>query len=141
MTARPCLSCGEPSNGTRCPTCQAAKTSRTDRRRGSAHQRGYSSRWQRLSSRARRLQPFCLWCGSTGNLQTDHLRWPARKLADVRVLCQTCHATAPARRGASAEQHETSSRVGRNPDGRGSQTLGAAPLPVIHDNGFQLEEK
>lgn len=104
MTARPCLDCGEPGPGTRCPDCQQHRPA--ERARGTAHERGYDARWTRLSRRARRLQPFCTWCGAVDHLQADHLRWPARSLDDVRVLCQPCHATAPARRGRAAEGGE-----------------------------------
>lgn len=99
MTQRPCLTCGEPSPGTRCAEHAAEHLQRSDAVRGTAHQRGYTARWQRLSRRARKAQPFCLWCGSPEDLQADHLTWPARTLRDVRVLCADCHAQAPDRRG------------------------------------------
>jgi 5-methylcytosine-specific restriction protein A len=58
-------------------------------------QRGYSSAWDRLSRRARRLQPFCTDCGTRGSLDNpltaDHLRWPARSLRDVEVVCRRCN--------------------------------------------------
>lgn len=103
MTARPCLDCGELADATRCPSCQQRRPH--EQRRGTATARGYGSRWTRLSTRARRRQPWCLWCGSSDELQTDHLTWPARSLDDVRVLCAPCHAQAPDRRGPNAEHH------------------------------------
>ena len=61
--------------------------------------RGYGSAWQRLSARARRLQPFCSDCGATDDLTADHSpeAWervaaglPVR-LADVDVVCRGCN--------------------------------------------------
>jgi len=41
------------------------------------------------------VQPFCTDCGHWGSnanpLTTDHLRWPARTLADVDVVCRSCN--------------------------------------------------
>lgn len=82
MTLRPCLDCGVPSASTRC----------------SAH-RGYDSAWERLSQRARKLQPFCSDCGSTEDLQADHSpeAWARRaagkaiRLKDIDVVCGRCN--------------------------------------------------
>lgn len=101
VTLRPCLDCGTPTAGSRCPTCQPAR----QRTIGSAHQRGYDSTWRRLSQRARRLQPWCSACGAVENLTTDHLpsAWQRRaegktiRLADVAVVCGPCNT----RRGSS----------------------------------------
>jgi len=78
MTLRPCLDCGEPTALTRCP-----------------EHRGYDAEWDRLSRRARRLQPWCSDCGSTEDLQADHLpsAWERRaqrkplRLKDIEVVC------------------------------------------------------
>jgi 5-methylcytosine-specific restriction enzyme A len=59
-------------------------------------QRGYGSRWQRLSSLARQRQPWCTFCGSTRDLVADHIN-PATRgegaltFADVQVLCRRCN--------------------------------------------------
>ena len=55
MTLRCCLKCGEPTTGPRCPE-------HTTDAKGTATARGYNSSWDRLSKRARRLQPFCSLC-------------------------------------------------------------------------------
>lgn len=82
MTAKPCLDCGQPTAGTRCP-----------------EHRGYDRRWRVLSERARKLQSWCSDCGSTEDLQTDHSpeAWariaagkPVR-LRDVDVVCGPCN--------------------------------------------------
>jgi hypothetical protein len=94
MTARPCLNCGEPTDGSRCEECYASRP-RSEHALTSS-ERGYDSRWRRLSVRARRLQPWCSDCGATDDLTADHRRWPARSLADVEVVCRSCNG----RRGA-----------------------------------------
>lgn len=62
-------------------------------------QRGYGARWQRLSRKARQLQPFCSDCGATEDLTGDHTpeawaRYEAGKvlrLKDIDVVCRTCN--------------------------------------------------
>lgn len=71
-------------------------------------ERGHDAAWGRLSTKARRLQPWCEICGMPGSpdrpgvpgnpLNGDHIRWPARSLADVRVLCRRCNSKAGAAR-------------------------------------------
>lgn len=103
MTLRPCLDCGEPATGPRCPE-------HTLDHKPTAHARGYDAAWTRLSKRARRLQPFCADCGSTEDLQTDHTpeAWARKaagkpiRLQDVQVLCGPCNRAAGAARGHSA---------------------------------------
>lgn len=90
MTLKPCIQCGEPSPGTRCSPC-----------------RGYDSQHDKLSKRARRLQPWCSGCGATEDLQLDHgpQTWKRRaegkplRLQDYRgVYCGDCNrANGPAR--------------------------------------------
>lgn len=103
---RPCLVCGEPGPGSWCP--EHAPTRARARRPPTKlpfRQAGYDGAWDRLSARARRLQPFCLDCGSTRDLQADHLpsawhraeRGLPLRLSDVEVLCAGCNV----RRGSS----------------------------------------
>lgn len=95
---RPCLVCGVPSEGSRCPEHTAERG--RGRQRASFRQRGYGAAWDRLSKRARRLQPWCNTCGATERLQADHLptAWERAeqgkplRLTDVQVLCEPCHA-------------------------------------------------
>lgn len=103
--SRPCLGCGvlvekpEPNNGARCWRCRNRHEYDYPHKRGertdglSASQRGYDARWQRLSRLARRMQPFCSDCGCPDDLTADHLRWPARTLKDVDVLCRPCNSS------------------------------------------------
>lgn len=95
MTLSPCLNCGEPTTGPRCP--EHTTDNRRDHR---ADTKTY--RWTQLSQRARRLQPFCLLCGTTKQLQADHsprawARMAARlplRLHDITVLCGPCNSRA-----------------------------------------------
>ena len=105
MTWTVCVDCGEVTPGTRCDDCQTEREARTTERKGSATARGYDSRWQRLSTRARTLQPFCTDCRTTLDLTADHLVWPARTLADVEVVCRPCNSRRGATRGLGASRH------------------------------------
>lgn len=106
---KPCLTCGTPSPGTRCSSCQPADA-------GTTAQRGYDNQWRRLSERARRLSPFCEDCGTTLDLTTDHTpeAWRRRarglriRLIDVAVVCRGCNT----RRG---KARPTTTDLGRVP--------------------------
>lgn len=93
MTLTACIVCGDVTARTRCPLHDR------DRGKASAGRRGYDYRWQRLSERARRLQPWCSDCGTSDDLTADHLHWPARGLEDVEVVCRSCNSKRGASRG------------------------------------------
>jgi 5-methylcytosine-specific restriction enzyme A len=107
MALRPCLDCGTPARGSRCPRDQREH----ERRRGSATERGYDSAWRKLTIRAKAAQPWCSACGTTRDLTVDH-RDPSTKgradltLADVDVLCRSCNSRKGARRSAHATSDE-----------------------------------
>lgn len=107
---KPCLSCGEPTSSTRCPECSPPTVRRT------ARERGYDTAWDRLSKRARELQPFCSRCYTTERLTLDHKpsAWrrkaegKAIRLKDVQVLCDDCqHAVGSSRPGSDRARAET----------------------------------
>lgn len=99
---RPCLTCGDLSEDTRCEehTAETARVHERERVRLTPRERGYDAAWIRLSKRARRLQPWCLDCGTTSDLSADHLpqawikheRGEALTLADIEVVCLSCNA-------------------------------------------------
>lgn len=121
MTAlpRPCLDCGDLASSSRCEPCAEVHDREQqrveDETRGSATARGYDAAWQRLSTEARRKQPWCSDCGHWGNaanpLTADHLpgAWEKRAagkaltLLDVEVVCRDCNT----KRGAARGQHVT----------------------------------
>lgn len=92
---KPCLVCDELSEQSRCEEHRLKNG-----KKKSATKRGYDFAWERLSKRARRLQPFCSWCYSTEDLTTDHSpeAWDRMerglpiRLSDVDVLCRSCNA-------------------------------------------------
>ena len=100
---RPCLVCGQPTEGTRCPAHEAEHRSRRDRGRAPRTDayavRSY--RWRKVSERARKASPWCEWCGSGDDLTVDH-RVPLSLGGDEwdpenhRVLCRPCHGRAAA---------------------------------------------
>lgn len=104
MTLRPCLDCGQPTAGPRCTEHMIQLDPAA---------RGYDTAWRKLSLRARKLQPFCSDCGTTTDLQTDHLpqAWARKavakavRLCDVEVVCGPCNrARGAARPGSSRSQ-------------------------------------
>lgn len=47
--------------------------------------------WSRLRCAAIAAHPWCSECNTTTDLTGDHLRYPARTVDDVRVLCRPCN--------------------------------------------------
>ena len=78
-----------------------------DRRRGSAHARGYDADWQRLRRVVLTEEPLCRFCAGRGLVaaatEVDHIvpiaRSPELRLvrANLRPLCRSCHAAHTAR--------------------------------------------
>jgi 5-methylcytosine-specific restriction enzyme A len=100
--------CGQLSPTPLCGECR--RRSERERTRESFTARGYDAAWVKLSSRARKLQPFCELCSSPDNLSGDHtpqawLKHEAGErltLADIRVLCRRCNSAAGSSRPGSA---------------------------------------
>lgn len=111
-----CPDCGvvfhrdESSKAASCPDCidttgsdNSTYLSRTQTRQ----QRGYDSAWDRLSKRARKLQPFCSDCGREDDLTADHSpeAWRRKeqgktiRLKDIDVVCRRCNSERGAARG------------------------------------------
>lgn len=123
MTLRPCLTCGEPTEGPRC-------VEHTTEAKGTNTERGYDNRWRRLSRQARRLQPWCSDCGSVTDLQCDHSpeAWAARAagkpitLAMVDVVCGDCNRARGAARGTAVTRADAPPGARRQPvAGRGGE--------------------
>lgn len=119
---RPCLGCGNIGATSWCTECRPPERP-SQRDRGTARQRGYTTTWDALSKRARRLQPFCLDCGTTECLTTDHLpeAWErhaagkAIRLQDVDVVCGPCNAARGSSRPGSQRQVDTRPTWGDDP--------------------------
>lgn len=96
MPPRPCTVCGGPHDGPgRCPDCARAADNARDRVRDRSNAHWNTTRWKKLSARARKLSPFCEICGSRHRLETDHIlpivEFPELTyvIENCRVLCRT----------------------------------------------------
>lgn len=118
-----CADCGrtyerEQSNS-RCPECAPPKAPTVARVMHDRSKRprkiGYTAAWDRLSARARRLQPFCSDCGREDQLTADHspAAWQRQaegkpiRLEDIDVVCRRCNAERGPARGSDAIERPT----------------------------------
>lgn len=135
MIRKPCIDCGIPVEGTRCMDCAAAKDrsyTRPPRGRNSRRD-GYTTKWEIVSKKARRIQPWCSDCGREDNLHADHLpsawdryhRGLPIQLVDVDVVCSACNTDRGSSRPGS-ERFEAWVRAGRP---RGGGVTRPAPEP------------
>lgn len=95
IALKSCLDCGQLSDQSRCPDHRKAR----EKIRGTATQRGYDSKYQRLA-RAKKAEHIAMRgyiCSGYGVpphasqvLTADHLRWPAETLDDLQILCPGC---------------------------------------------------
>ncbi len=116
MTLRPCIDCGEPTGRSRCDDHRLGDS------KPPARTRGYGTTWDKLSQRARRLQPWCSDCGTTSDLTCDHLpsAWERHdaglviRLEDVDVVCRPCNG----KRGAARPTGEGVQRTRQGPVGK-----------------------
>ncbi len=133
--AKPCLLCGLPSPRSYCAEHQP------DAHVLTRQQRGYDSRWDRLSRKARRLQPFCTDCGAVEDLQADHSpeawrRHAAGKpirLVDIDVVCGPCNRTRGAARGTQMPltRGDGTTVSGPRPEGKAQRAMKATTEVVI----------
>lgn len=99
MARRPCLACGRPTTGTRCPTCPTTPGRNPARR---AANYGHAHRQER--ARLAATLPTPCWYGC-GTLLTTDQPWVAAHLEDgnptsPRVAsCTTCNENAKTRTG------------------------------------------
>lgn len=129
MMRRPCVDCGTLSEHTRCAehTVVHRAENRAPETKAPTRQRGYGTPWRKLSEKARRMQPFCIDCGTRDDLTADHSEQAWRRhnagkpvrLADVEVCCRACNA----RRG-RARPSASPSAPGGTPSTRGVSTRG-----------------
>lgn len=97
---RPCLDCGTPTDGSRCPTHRRA----WDRRRPTATQRGYDAEHRAARAELRNYLPGP--CGyGCGRLLMPDGDWVAAHVIDGNpnagwlASCRSCNERAKARRG------------------------------------------
>ena len=123
MTLRPCIVCGLPTAHGRCIAhdhCRRAPSGV----RGSV---GMTHAWDRLSKRARRMQPFCIDCGATTDLQCDHTpeAWARRAAGQQdptaghsRSGCGDCNRKRGAARGNAVTRGDDLAAARPDPTGK-----------------------
>lgn len=124
MPTRPGFACTQTPGcpgvvrGGRCSVCGPKPQAAYDRNRGSAAQRGYDRRWQRLRLMHLRANPLCVECLKHGITtqasEVDHIR-PKRDGGDdsdtnLQSLCKPCHSRKTMREKARKNQ-----QTGKNP--------------------------
>lgn len=118
MMLSTCATCGDLTEGTYC-----AQHRPKDNRGKNRRHAGYDAAWDRLSARARRLQPFCSACGATTDLTGEHTpqAWERKaagkpiRLQDIDVLCRSCNSKAGAARGEKIRSKTLLTTRGGNP--------------------------
>jgi hypothetical protein len=106
MALKPCLDCGHPSPGSRCPPCTRARE--RPRQRVKDQQRTHAERQRRRAAVAQHVAEFGWWCPGWGDqdphpstdLTADHVVPVSQGGLDGPpvVRCRTCNG----RRGARA---------------------------------------
>lgn len=117
MTLKPCATCGEPSEQSRCDEHRREQR-RHEPQTISGRQRGYDAAWDRLSKRARAAQGFCSDCGTTEQLTADHSpeAWERKerglpiRLQDITVCCRACNNKRGPARGPNARRTDRGGR-------------------------------
>ncbi|WP_415923438.1 HNH endonuclease [Streptomyces sp. WI03-4A] len=106
MARRPCLICKRlTTNPSRCDGCQAEYLARRNKQRGSAHSRGYTSRYravarQVLAEHRASYGDLCPGWGvpshASADLTVDHVvplaKGGGHEPSNLRVLCRGCNA-------------------------------------------------
>ena len=116
---KPCLTCGEPSDRSRCPEHRLDDHPNRDRK----HLHNNTTRWKKLSRRLRRMQPWCSTCGATDDLTVDHIvpltQRPdlAYELTNLDILCRSCNGAKDGHLGGWGK------RAGQPPEGKASSAL------------------
>src|SRR5699024_447299 len=103
MLMTTCLECGELSEQARCPEHRLPEPPKHKPN----NDKDYDWNWQKLSKRARRLQPFCSDCFRRDDLQADHSpeAWERKaqgkpiRLEHIEVVCGPCNRRRGAARG------------------------------------------
>lgn len=93
---KPCIVCGEPSSGPRCP--EHPREPRSGKAKTTTAITGNPTAWKKLSRRLRRMQPWCSvpGCANT-ELTVDHIvplvnGGAPFDLANLQVLCRSHNA-------------------------------------------------
>lgn len=88
---RPCLDCGTPTDGTRCPTHRRQRSRNRSRRRGTSEQQGYGTAYQRARAQAGIGGPGYCWCCHTHVPRTTADHVPPLATGKPSILLPACH--------------------------------------------------
>lgn len=154
MTMRPCLDCGEPSTASRCDEHRRADLRQRQGERDKTSPHWNRNRWKKLSIRLRRMSPFCELCGSTTQLQIDHIIPVSERpdltfvVENLRVLCARCNgarknrvteterAGVEARIAAKKRRRVALTTQGDEPSGTASPSWHKAQTPLHTPGGY-----
>jgi 5-methylcytosine-specific restriction endonuclease McrA len=122
VSLRPCLVCGTPSHGPRCPAHTIGGFARFDRSR----QNAYRGTWPAIRKQVLEEEPICRICRAAPSVEADDIL-PVRlggqsTRANARGVCRRCNL----RRAAEA------SAVVRRARGRGVGSRRKAPFARLH---------
>lgn len=124
---KPCAGCGDLAATAWCETCKPPKREPYPKRPRAL---GYDTAWDKLSRRARAIQPWCSDCGTERDLTCDHSEaaWQRKadglpiRLVDVDVVCRSCNGRRGRARPASTQGGDLA------PNRRGTAPLGKVSL-------------
>jgi 5-methylcytosine-specific restriction protein A len=110
---KPCLICGVPSDGSRCPAHQVSGWSAWR----PAGANGYGSSWERIRRVVLDEEPDCRICGAPAT-DVDHILNRARGGSDdrsnLRSLCSACHRGVTSSQGGRAATAQGIGGAGSN---------------------------
>lgn len=111
--ARACVVPGCPNlvrgRDSRCPEHQREYEARQDARRGTASERGYDARWQKIRDRFLGDHPFCEICGEPATVAHHIVRrreGGGDTPRNLMALCASCHGKLHANAGHSWNKGE-----------------------------------
>ena len=133
MLMTTCLECGELSEQAHCPEHRPPEPPKHKPN----NDKDYDWNWQKLSKRARRLQPFCSDCFRRDDLQADHSpeAWERKaagkpiRLQDIDVVCGDCNIKRGPARGKNRRKNNIVNQQSLSPGGLGSTTTIPSPGP------------
>lgn len=79
--------------GVACPLCTTGARRHPSKNTRTAGR--YDYQWRKARAEAIRLQPYCLFCGTSNDLTGDHIlpmkEGGSNSLDNIRVLCRSCN--------------------------------------------------
>lgn len=109
-----------PYTGKSCPLCRPAQRAAADKRRPSARERGYTSKWQAARAAFLAVHRYCVRCSAPATVVDhivphrgdDRLFWDR---ANWQPMCASCHSSAKQSEERSLSQLSQVCRSGDEP--------------------------